>query len=309
MIVDEFIEIKVPHKTVRYYRDIGYDCNVNDIILIRPEHLPKSSEVRINVKCSNCESINNISNNNYINKQLKKYEIYVCKNCSHIHRKKTMLERYGVEYYSKHKDFKDKVEKTSLDRYNVSNYTKTTEYIEKSKNTSNIKYGEDHYMKNNDNYKKLQETLIFRYGVDNPSKINGVNIEKRILTNLSKYGVEHAIQNDIVFNKKVNRKKIDELYYDSSYELKFINFCKEKEIYIERMKGIKYKFDDKEKVYYPDFYLPKYNLIVEIKSKYTYNCDFNKNISKQESCINMGYNFLFIIDNEFNEFLEKIKNI
>ena len=75
------------------------------------------------------------------------------------------------------------------------------------------------------------------------------------------------------------------------------------------MKGIKYKFDDKEKVYYPDFYLPKYNLIVEIKSKYTYNCDFNKNISKQESCINMGYNFLFIIDNEFNEFLEKIKNI
>ena len=35
--------------------------NVNDIILIRPEHLPKSSEVRINVKCSNCESINNIS--------------------------------------------------------------------------------------------------------------------------------------------------------------------------------------------------------------------------------------------------------
>jgi uncharacterized protein YlaI len=309
MIVDEFIEIKVPHKTVKYYRDIGYDCNVNDIILIRPEHLPKCSEVRINVKCSNCGSINNISNNNYINKQLKKYEIYVCKNCSHIHRKKTMMERYGVEYYSKHEDFKGKVEKTSMYRYNFSNYTKTTEYKEKSRITSNIKYGEDYYMKNSDNYKKLQETLISKYGVDNPSQVNGVNIGKRILTNLSKYGVEHAIQNDIIFNKKFNRKKIDDLYYDSSYELKFINLCREKEIHIERMKGIKYILENKERVYYPDFYLPKYNLIIEIKSQYTYNYDINQNISKKEGCINKGYNFLFIIDNIFDEFLEKIKNI
>ena len=29
------------------------------------------------------------------------------------------------------------------------------------------------------------------------------------------------------------------------------------------MKGIKYILNDEVKVYYPDFYLPKYNLIVE----------------------------------------------
>lgn len=306
MIVDDFVEIKVPHKTVKHYRTLGYECNVNDYILIKPEHLPNSSEVRINVKCSNCESINNISNNNYINKQLKKYDFYVCKNCSSIKRKKTMLERYNVEYYSKHDDFKNKVEKTSLNRYNVTNYTKTTEYKQKVIETSNIKYGANHYLKNNDNYNKLKETLIERYDVDNPSKINGVNIEKRKKTNLLKYGFEHAIQCDEIFNKNFKRKNIDSLYYDSTYELNFINLCKNNNIYLERMKGIKYILNNEIKVYYPDFYLPKYNLIVEIKSTYTYNYDVNKNILKEDSCIKKGYNFLFIIDNEFSEFKKKI---
>jgi hypothetical protein len=59
----------------------------------------------------------------------------------------------------------------------------------------------------------------------------------------------------------------------------------------------------------PDFYLPRYNLIIEIKSQYTYNYDIDKNISKKEGCVIKGYNFLFIIDNIFDEFLQKINKI
>ncbi len=306
MIIDEFIDIKISHKTVKHYRTLGYDCNVFDKVKIKVKDLPKSSEVRINVKCSNCESINNISYNNYINKQMKKYDFYVCKNCSIIKRKITNEKKYGVSYYSQSNDFKQKVEETSYKKWGVSNYAKTDEYKKKSKETSNKKWGVDHYLMNSDNYLKLIKTIKEKYNVNNPSKINGVNIEKRKKTNLEKYGCEHAIQNEDIFLKCFkNRKKINNLYYDSKNELKFIELCISNNIYIERMKGVKYNFDSSDKIYYPDFFLPNYNLIVEIKSKWTYNIDLDKNLAKREQCLKNGYDFIFIIDNNFDE----IKNI
>lgn len=207
MIIDEFIEIKVPHKTVSYYRNKGYMCNVSDFIKIKPYDLPKSSEVRINVECENCKSINNISNNNYINKQLPKFGFYVCKNCSTIKRIKTNNEKYGVDFFSKKEDFKEIVEKKSIEKWGVSNYTKTEEYKIKTKETSNRKWGTDNYLQNNDNYNKYKETILLKYDVDNVSKINGVNIEKRKITNKKKYGVEHAMQNDDIFGKCFRKRK------------------------------------------------------------------------------------------------------
>lgn len=54
--------------------------------------------------------------------------------------------------------------------------------------------------------------------------------------------------------------------------------------------------------YFPDFYLPDFNLIVEIKSDYTYNIDLDKNKAKESFCKNMGYNFIFIIDKDYKIF-------
>lgn len=59
------------------------------------------------------------------------------------------------------------------------------------------------------------------------------------------------------------------------------------------------------KRYNPDFYLPLYNLVVEIKSKYTYEKELEKNLLKQEAILKQNYNFLFIIDKNYIE-LEKI---
>lgn len=59
------------------------------------------------------------------------------------------------------------------------------------------------------------------------------------------------------------------MYYRSSYELKFLEFCfnyniecisaETKEFRVE------YCIGDKKHFYYPDFYLPEYNIIIEIK--------------------------------------------
>lgn len=81
--------------------------------------------------------------------------------------KKTLLEKYGVESYSKTEEFKaiihtnkdiiiDKMKKTNLQKFGVDSYFKTTEY----KNSVDI-------IKNN---LKRVETCLSRYGVDNVSK-------------------------------------------------------------------------------------------------------------------------------------------
>jgi hypothetical protein len=57
-------------------------------------------------------------------------------------------------------------------------------------------------------------------------------------------------------------------------------------------------FSDKDKKthrYFPDFYIPKDNLIIETKSKYTYDADIYINILKQKATEELGYNYKLFI--------------
>ena len=50
-------------------------------------------------------------------------------------------------------------------------------------------------------------------------------------------------------------------------------------------------------MYYPDFYIPSENLIVEVKSTWTFAHPdkYDKNIAKRDACLAAGYNFEFYI--------------
>lgn len=95
------------------------------------------------------------------------------------------------------------------------------------------------------------------------------------------------------------------IFYRGSYELDFIKFCENNGIEIKKPGRIKYFINDQLHYYFPDFFIPKYNLLIEIKSKYYYKLNEDKNILKKEYSINSGYNFLFIMDKDYTE-LEKI---
>lgn len=47
-------------------------------------------------------------------------------------RKKTMVERYGVEFYSQHADYKQRCQETMMERYGVKSYMSTPEMQQKS---------------------------------------------------------------------------------------------------------------------------------------------------------------------------------
>lgn len=80
---------------------------------------------------------------------------------------------------------------------------------------------------------------------------------------------------------------------------------KEEEIDIHPNLIINYKLEDKDRKHYPDIYIQKDNLIIEVKSNWTYNTTYKssdeKNIEKQKAAKEFGYRYEFwIISNDGN---------
>ena len=214
-------------------------------------------------------------------------------------------------------DICGKIGKLQYYNYNKS-ITKYNEYYcikcskINTKKTNNIKYGCDYPLQNNNIINISKTTLLNKYGVDNISKLKSIK-NKKYETTLKNWGVGNPSQSSVLFEKsQISGKKIKlydklNIYYRGTYEFDFLNFCYENNIKIEKGKKIKYIFENKIKYYHSDFYLPKYNLICEIKSDYYYNLYLSKNLTKKEYTINNNFNFLFIINKNYNELKKIIK--
>lgn len=180
----------------------------------------------------------------------------------------------------------------------------------------------------NDILIKTKQTCLERYGVDNPSKNkeikikkqktslinNGVkagfnNIEKCKKTWIKKYGVENPAQNLDILNKSyktrflIHNYKDTDLTYQGSYELDFLNNFYNKIKTIKNGPSIKYKFNEKNKIYHPDFYIPDLNLIIEIKSSWTLNLDVEY-AEKKKATAGSGFDYIMILDKDYTKFIE-----
>ncbi len=62
--------------------------------------------------------------------------------------------------------------------------------------------------------------------------------------------------------------------------------------------SINYVYENKNKIYYPDFYIKSDNLIIEVKSLYTYKVNLKNVLVKKRACLNLGYNYNLIIYND-----------
>lgn len=197
MIINESIKVKVNPNSKKYYNSIGYECDNYDVINIKILHLPKGSNINIDVKCDNCNNEISVKFNKYYKSTNGFKDNYYCKKCSYIKRKKTNLEKYGDENYQN----VQKIKKTKLERYGNENYT---------------------------NRNKAKKTFIEKYGVDNPSKICGVK-EKKQNAFISKYGVDNPFKSDEIKDKikQTNLKKYGSEFYLNSEQCKskYSKFC------------------------------------------------------------------------------------
>ena len=196
--------------------------------------------------------------------------------------KKTCFENNGVEWPTQSKEILKKRDSNNKKKYGVEHYTKTKECQIKISDTCSKKYGKTSYLSTEDCQIKSRKTCKIKYDVDYPSQ--NINIHK----------------------KQFPKMKMHEIgiKYQGSYEKDFLDLCLLLNLEVKRGKTIRYMINNEEKIYFSDFYLKKYNLIIEIKSTYIYDLHKEVNIAKRKATINEGYDFLFIVDKCYEDFLQ-----
>ena len=199
--------------------------------------------------------------------------------------KQTNLERYGTEIYTNSDEFKKKKdiayskypnnhpmydenvkkksEETCLEKYGVPYSFQSENNKEKSKQTNLEKYGCENPMQNDEVKKKLQDTCIERYGVPYYTQTKEYKIRSR-QTSLEKYGVENPMQNKEVNDRHFESKKKNRTTNTSKIETDFVNWLTENNYnFIREYKSELYP-------YHCDFYLPVYDLYIEIQGNWTH---------------------------------------
>lgn len=171
MILDKTIKIKLNSQNIRYYRDLGYNCNPGDELTILTNQLSKGSNYKINVMCDLCFVKKELVYHKYL-KNINNGGYYSCSNkCSIDKYKKNMLDTYNVINIFQLKEVKEKSKNTRLERYGDKNYNNYVKAIETKKKSIN-------YDKNNLDwimYKKLSRRLYRKIRVEVIKNWDGID--------------------------------------------------------------------------------------------------------------------------------------
>jgi len=251
--------------------------------------------------------------------------------------KKTFINKYGVEYSLQAKVVKEKIKETNIKRYGFENPFQNKEIKSKITNTLLNKYGVEHPLQNKEIYERFQNTLIKnhnvtlpyyseelkergrkscleKYGVEHPLQ-NAEVINKIKKTCLKKYGVESPMQCNIVHEQNQKNSVKYKQYTMPSGEIRniqgyegfairdLLKIYTEDEIKTTRkdIPRITYVLNSKNKYYFPDIYIPCDNKIIEVKSKWTYECKEDNIQIKSDATNQAGYKYeIWIYDAKGN---------
>jgi hypothetical protein len=279
MILDIYVNVEIKRANVRFYKE-KYNCKVGDFINVKIIDLPKGTELEILVKCDICGMERMLMYKKYLI-NIGRQGYYTCSSkCSTEKKRKTFIEKYGVDNPNKNEIVKKRKKLTCIEKYGVDNPQKSDIIKNKSKITCIKKYGNSSYVNSQEFKSKMNE----KYGVDNPMMSYLIN-DKRIKTSF-----------------KIN--EFESIKYQGSYELDFLKYCKENNIIVNRPNfNINYIYLQECKKYLPDFYLKELNLVIEVKSTYYFNLHKEKNLSKMKYTTEGGYEYIIILDKNYKEFI------
>lgn len=214
MLLTKNIEVSLHGDRIKYYENLGYiipreervkiykgktykyfAVPKNSKITIDVKDLSEKSNVLVEVKCDNCDSVYKIKYHSYLEHKDKDFGD-LCKKCSNLKRERTVKEKYGVKNVSNIHSIREKAKNTMVIKYGE-NYSDI--FIEKMKKSLIQKYGVDNISKLDEVKDKKENTFLLRYGVKCPFQLDGVS-EKTKETNMKRYGTEYIFQNEDMFN-------------------------------------------------------------------------------------------------------------
>lgn len=186
-ILTKEVEVIPSGRSVKYYKDLGYDVKCRKPLMVRTEDLSDGSNVKIQYLCDYCQKeIITIVYADFV-RRTKEVNKMACRNCFTKKMEETTLLRYGHSSYAETNEFHKLMEDLANAKYGVKHYSKTKEYKEKWHNTCQERYGCD-YRKNFVN--KAFDTFRKKTGYDYPSQSPSVR-EKMVQSYVDHYGVEN----------------------------------------------------------------------------------------------------------------------
>lgn len=234
----------------------------------------------------------------------------------------TNIERYGTKCTLNTEENIHKKKTTWLQNYGVDNPLKSNHIRQKIYDTNTKRYGNICPLNNSEIKDKAKETLFNNYGVSNPME-SPIIVERLRKNVFEKYGVNWASKSDEVWKKYCNTlgtdafkmpkfKKYHTYQYPSGKEIivqgyedlaldfyilkNYDEYDIENSIIFMNTLNIKYiGIDGVNHRYIPDFYIKSQNLIIEVKSEFTFYTDLDKIERKCKAAIDKGYNIFVLV--------------
>ena len=200
LISNQLIEVKVTGRTLKHYKDLGYNVKCLDIIKVPPEHLTDGSHCDVKICCDICGK--------EITRPYKQYIAYhtygydTCNQCKDSKAKQTCIDKYGVNTHMLVPDIQTKFQNIIYDKYGVDNISKLETVKEQKKQTCMDNFGVENPMHSEFIKEKIEQTNIKKYGCKNPQQNKEIKY-KTELTNIKKYGVKNPNQNPIIKAKAI----------------------------------------------------------------------------------------------------------
>jgi len=223
-------------------------------------------------------------------------------------KRRTLLERYGVDNCAKIKEVRIKQKITCLKKYGATTPMNSPEIRAKITHDNLNKYGVEHYVQTAEWSKKFKETIKEKYG-DEKYFYFGSNYYRSLIK--EKYGVDNVMQIPEIADKCFNSSLFTRYNYhkyvlpsgqiiaiqgfeNRTFDKLFSLGYTESEIKFKKtdMPQIYYNFNGRRYRYFCDFYIKKDNLVVETKSYYILHCDYERNKLKFEAVKHAGFDFV-----------------
>jgi len=195
---------------------------------------------------------------------------------------------------------------TCIENYGVNNPTKIKEFSEK---IGNALRGKKSPRKDENHQRKIIESKIRNNTIKHTE-----NTKQKIKISVRKlYSSDDPPVTISRSNSKIHKTGyIGGFYYRSSYEYRFLEYCLDNNIELVCAENKKYRIpyvlENERHWYYPDFYLPKYDILIEVKP--TNMLKIDKNMIKITEAAK--FYSIIIVDEEVLEeieyFFEELEN-
>lgn len=237
--------------------------------------------------------------------------------------KETSLKRYGTEHpFSKKSPVRQKIIQKLTEQYGVQNVFQLDGIKIKSQQTLLERFGSASAFQIGS--KEFKQTMLTKYGKEYCSQVPEI-VAKGNSTKLQRFGIKRAgmytesvrdqmsasatkrIQNGDLYNFKQfhfsNRIEYVQGYEPQAIRLLLSHGVPEDDIDTTKKCPV-ILYDNKR--YIPDLHIKSANLLIEVKSKYTFSRGKEGTLKKQKAAILAGFKHEIWIMSESGELLEKI---